>query len=203
MTTVLVPADGSTESYLFSQFQNVTDRKASEDALAHQGLHDSLTGLPNRSLLERRLARALREDYDRPTVLFVDIDNFTVIDDGLGHTVGDRLLVELARRLESNTRDDDTVARFGGDLKSLPLTTLKVDRSFVDGLGQDPYATSIVEAIVALGHSLGMRVHAEGVERADQLDELRRVGCDDAQGWLWAPAMTSGDFEDWMETRQS
>ncbi len=87
--------------------------------------------------------------------------------------------------------------------KSLALTTLKVDRPFVDGLGQDPYATSIVEAIVALGRALGMRVHAEGVERADQLDELRRVGCDDAQGWLWAPWMTSGDFEDWMETRQS
>src|SRR5690606_10186259 len=74
-------------------------------------------------------------------------------------------------------------------------------RSFIDGLGQDPHDTSIVEAIVALGRALGMRVHAEGVERCDQLEELRRIGCDEAQGWLWAPAMPPREFEGWMAER--
>jgi diguanylate cyclase (GGDEF)-like protein/PAS domain S-box-containing protein len=460
LTVVTVPDPSGGPGYLFCQFQDVTDQKVSEDALAHQAMHDALTGLPNRSLLEERLATALADDSQPVTVLFVDVDNFKVINDGLGHTVGDQILIELADRLRSSIRADDTAARFGGDefavilrgiptveaalaraqhllgvlsepacvdgdthfvsvsigvsrgtteataetvlrdadaamyqakalgrervelfqdsfharaehrlrtatkmrhaleaghfhvayqpfiaiddervigmeallrwddpesgpispgefipvaeqtglivqlgawaldealrqlqvwrdaqpwgrglslsvnlsarqltvdglvdavhqsiidtgvdagalcleitetavmddietsiglmrmmrglgvelsiddfgtgysslnyLKSLPLTTLKVDRSFIDGLGSDPHDTSIVEAVVALGHALGMRVHAEGVERADQLAELRRIGCDDAQGWLWAPAMDAAAFETWMARR--
>src|SRR5690606_38197822 len=100
-------------------------------------------------------------------------------------------LMRMMRGLGVNLSIDDFGTGYSSlnYLKSLPLTTLKIDRSFIDGLGHDPHDTSIVEAVVALGHALGMQVHAEGVERADQLDELRRIGCDDAQGWLWAPAM--------------
>jgi diguanylate cyclase (GGDEF)-like protein/PAS domain S-box-containing protein len=460
-TTILVPAGEGIHAYLFSQFQDLTDHKASADALAHQATHDALTGLANRSLLEHRLRSAIESDDTTPTVLFVDVDNFKVINDGLGHAVGDQILRVLSERLRASIRADDTVARFGGDafavvlrglpgldavrsraerlqetlrapilldgethfvsvsigaargepgataeevlrdadaalhqakaigreriemfnasmrsqaehrlrmatrmrqaldaghfhvayqpfltidaeraigmeallrwtdpdlgpvspgefipvaeqtglivqlgawaldealrqlgrwrdeqpwgrelslsvnlsarqlvvdglvdsvqrsitasgvdagalcleitetavmsdiessiglmrmmrglgvelsiddfgtgysslnyLKSLPLTTLKVDRSFIDGLGQDPHDTSIVEAVVALGHALGMRVHAEGVEHPHQLAELRRIGCDEAQGWLWAPAMSPSAFEEWMDTRR-
>ncbi|MGY6500635.1 MAG: putative bifunctional diguanylate cyclase/phosphodiesterase [Acidimicrobiales bacterium] len=462
VTTVSVAADAAGDRYMFSQVQNITDRKQSEEALAHQAVHDALTGLPNRILLEERLESALAGHDRHPALLFIDVDNFKVINDGLGHTVGDRVLLELSDRLRANIRTGDTAARFGGDefavvldgvpdkdtalkraehllevlgapvvlgdqthfvsvsigcavadgdstaetvirdadaamyqakalgrsrvelftqsmhsqvarrlrtdgrlrhaleaghfhvayqpflsiddervvgmeallrwndpdvgpvspaefipvaeqtglivqlgawaldealrqlqewrqhrswghglsvsvnvsarqlsvaslvdtvqqcivsngieagalcleitetavmsdveasiglmrmmrdlgvdlsiddfgtgysslnyLKSLPLNTLKVDRSFIDGLGSDPHDTSIVEAVVALGHALGMSVHAEGVEHQEQLDELRRIGCDDAQGWLWAPAMGAADFEAWMEARVS
>ena len=71
-------------------------------------------------------------------------------------------------------------------LKRFPVDVLKIDRSFVDGLGEDPDDTAIVTAIISLGRALGLRVVAEGVETRRQLDELRRLGCDRAQGFLFA-----------------
>ncbi len=460
LSLVMLPGRDQGPGYLLTQFQDLTDQKESAHALAHANAHDSLTSLPNRTVLEQRLAVALTEDPVAPTVLFIDIDNFKVINDGLGHSTGDRILIEMANRLRQNIRSADTAARFGGDefavvlreipdvvaataraehllsvlsepirtdglthfvsvsigvargsadatvetvlrdadatmyhakalgrgrvevfhpslhtqaehrlrtatrirhglelgqfhvayqpflavgdervigmeallrwndpdrgpispaefipvaeqtgliltlgawaldeslrqlrqwqldqpwgkdlqlsvnlsprqltdaglvdavehsigeagvspeslcleitetavmddieasiglmrslrtlgvalsiddfgtgysslnyLKSLPLTTLKVDRSFIDGLGNDAHDTSIVEAVVALGHALDMRVHAEGVERPDQLEELRRMGCNDAQGWLWAPAMSADEFTTWVQDR--
>ncbi len=98
--------------------QDVSDRKRAERDLAHQALHDALTGLPNRSLFQDRLSQALAR-MDRSSsllaVLFVDLDRFKVINDSLGHDAGDRLLVISAQRLFSALRPADTVARFGGD----------------------------------------------------------------------------------------
>lgn len=104
--------------YLFAQIQDITDRKRGEAALAHQALHDELTGLPNRALLADRLGQALRRtgrDGGGTAVLFLDIDRFKLVNDGLGHAVGDRLLVDIAARLSAGVRASDTVARFGGD----------------------------------------------------------------------------------------
>ena len=71
-------------------------------------------------------------------------------------------------------------------LKRFPVDVLKIDRSFVDGLGEDPEDTAIVTAIISLSRALGLRVVAEGVETRRQLDELRRLGCDRAQGFMFA-----------------
>ncbi len=85
--------------------------------LAHQGLHDALTGLPNRRLLTERLGQALeRRAHGVPTsVLFIDLDRFKLINDSFGHDVGDALIVEAAERISSATRGTDTICRFGGD----------------------------------------------------------------------------------------
>jgi EAL domain-containing protein (putative c-di-GMP-specific phosphodiesterase class I) len=81
-------------------------------------------------------------------------------------------------------------------LKKFPVEALKIDRSFVDGLGSEPEDTSIVEAIVTLAHSLGMTAVAEGLETPLQLQALRTLGCDFAQGYLLGtpkPASVLGD----------
>jgi diguanylate cyclase (GGDEF)-like protein/PAS domain S-box-containing protein len=98
--------------------RDVTERKAFERRLTHQGTHDALTGLPNRVLFMDRLAHALATAArtHRPmAVLFCDIDRFKVINDSLGHTAGDALLFAVAGRFRSALRAGDTVARFGGD----------------------------------------------------------------------------------------
>jgi diguanylate cyclase (GGDEF)-like protein len=98
--------------------RDVTERKAVEDTLTQLSLHDTLTGLPNRTLLMDHLTLALaRTARQRTTlaVLFCDLDNFKTINDSLGHRVGDLVLLEVARRLHQTLRATDTVARTGGD----------------------------------------------------------------------------------------
>jgi diguanylate cyclase (GGDEF)-like protein len=93
-------------------------RQSAESRVRHQALHDPLTGLPNRSLLLDRLNHwAARADRDRSSaaVLFVDLDNFKVINDALGHDRGDKLLRSVAERLQHELRPSDTIARVGGD----------------------------------------------------------------------------------------
>lgn len=94
-------------------------RQKIESTLKHQAMHDSLTGLPNRASLLDRLARALqryREDLDQQfAVLFMDLDRFKVVNDSVGHPVGDQLLIEAGRRISRCIREQDSVARLGGD----------------------------------------------------------------------------------------
>src|SRR5881392_2255226 len=95
-----------------------TDPEHGQDGLAHRVLHDPLTDLPNRTLfldrLELALAR-LRRHQTGIAVLFIDLDNFKVVNDSLGHNAGDKLLVEMSTRLREAIRPSDTIARFGGD----------------------------------------------------------------------------------------
>ncbi|MBD0373279.1 MAG: EAL domain-containing protein [Pyrinomonadaceae bacterium] len=104
---------------LIFQIQDITDRKRAEGQLLHDAFHDTLTGLPNRALfidrLRQSLARTKRLGAHKFAVLFLDLDRFKVINDSLGHMVGDQLLIGIARRLETCLRPGDTVARLGGD----------------------------------------------------------------------------------------
>ena len=99
--------------------RDITDRKASEEQLLYTALHDALTGLPNRRFLVERLERALERKKRHPSllvgVLFMDLDNFKVINDSLGHANGDQFLTDIGLRLKACVRGSDTVARLGGD----------------------------------------------------------------------------------------
>ena len=103
---------------LGSVMGSALDRRRSESELEHQATHDPLTALPNRTLLRDRLVGAIQRLERTPgtvAVLFVDIDNFKVINDSLGHDRGDQLLQAMSARLQSAVRPGDVVARFGGD----------------------------------------------------------------------------------------
>ena len=104
--------------YYLAQIQDITEAKRIERELAHQALHDSLTGLPNRALLTDRLNQGLAGTRRRGSqlgVIILDIDLFKVVNDSLGHARGDDLLSQAAGRIRGVIRQSDTVARFGGD----------------------------------------------------------------------------------------
>jgi len=98
---------------------DVTTIKDAEKKLQHQALHDPLTGLPNRTLLQDRLRQAVkkkrRNDHNDYALIFIDLDRFKSINDTLGHAAGDELLIRTGERLRESLRDVDTVSRFGGD----------------------------------------------------------------------------------------
>ncbi|HEY2943349.1 MAG TPA: EAL domain-containing protein [Vicinamibacteria bacterium] len=116
----LAVRDERGEAYrMAGSLTDVTRRKEAEERLLHDALHDALTGLANRTLFGDRLHQAVargrrRDDYSF-AVLYVDLDQFKVVNDSLGHLAGDEVLVALARRLETCLRPGDTVARLGGD----------------------------------------------------------------------------------------
>ena len=113
----LASPDGTVQ-HLLGICTDITARKKAEDQIAHQAFHDPLTDLPNRALLLNRLEQALARSartMNAIGLLFVDLDNFKVINDSLGHDAGDRLLQTIAERLNGCTRPGDTVARLGGD----------------------------------------------------------------------------------------
>jgi GGDEF domain-containing protein len=99
--------------------QLLSDREIREQRLRHDSVHDPLTGLPNRTLFMRRLSdatlRSRRGQDGLFAVLFLDVDGFKLVNDSMGHHVGDELLVSIARRLEMCVRGGDIVARLGGD----------------------------------------------------------------------------------------
>jgi diguanylate cyclase (GGDEF)-like protein len=110
---------GRVDDHLVSRaVRYAIERKRAEVALAHQALHDALTGLPNRALFLDRLKLALARSERRNTsvaVLFLDLDRFKLINDSLGPDAGDRVLIDVGSRLQRALRPGDTVARFGGD----------------------------------------------------------------------------------------
>lgn len=114
----VVRSPGGEPLYYEGTVEDITAQYHYRQQLEYQATHDPLTGLPNRNLLQDRLQQVVRLASRRGTkgsLAFVDVDNFKLVNDSLGHGAGDKLLVEVARRLKSCLRDSDTVARYGGD----------------------------------------------------------------------------------------
>jgi diguanylate cyclase (GGDEF)-like protein/PAS domain S-box-containing protein len=163
---VLIRDEAGEPLYWQGVFYDLTERKALEKRLEHQAFHDPLTGLPNRQLFMDRLGQALRRtmrQHKRVAVLFMDLDGFKVVNDSLGHEVGDLLLTVVAQRLRHCLRPEDTLARFGGDefvvlIEALddPAQAVKVAERIAEEL-RSPF---IMEArdlyvIASIGISLG------------------------------------------------
>ncbi|TAD82168.1 MAG: EAL domain-containing protein [Oscillatoriales cyanobacterium] len=138
--------------------RDVTERKRVEQQLLHDAFHDALTGLPNRLLFIDRLAQAIQlsqysSDY-KFAVLFLDLDRFKVVNDSLGHILGDKLLIALAQRLQDCVRVTDTVARLGGD-----EFTILIDR--IQNLGDATLAANRIQKELTIPFNL------EGQEEED------------------------------------
>jgi diguanylate cyclase (GGDEF)-like protein/PAS domain S-box-containing protein len=158
----------------------ITDVSATRDAEArtlYLAFHDSLTGLPNRTLLKERIEQALLRRRHGCALLYVDLDHFKEVNDAHGHSVGDQLIQEFARRLSEIVRAADTVARLGGD----EFAVLLSDTS------QDPNADEVCRRVliaaarsfelagieIRLGASVG--VVLTGLDRIDQIELQRRA----------------------------
>lgn len=153
--------------------RDTTERKALERQLAFQAFYDPLTKLANRALFQEHLEKALsRRQHGTVAVMFLDLDGFKLVNDGFGHDVGDLLLSRVAERLRGATRDEDTVARFGGDEFSILLHV--EDATAARGAAHRILAA--LEAPFSLGGheyqaraSVGVALADPGVESADVL----------------------------------
>jgi diguanylate cyclase (GGDEF)-like protein/PAS domain S-box-containing protein len=139
-------------------YEDITERKLAEERVQFLAYYDALTGLPNRTLLQDRLAKALagaRRRKDKVAVLFLDLDRFKTINDSLGHSVGDLLLQEVAERLKRWAREQDTVARVGGDEFLIVLSAVKdvADAAVAAGRILD----AMIPEFVIQGRSLSVR----------------------------------------------
>ncbi|ACU89148.1 ammonium transporter [Desulfomicrobium baculatum] len=120
---------------IFWIYQDISERKEFERQITHQAFHDSLTGLPNRSLFRERLGRAVERTKRRPdyhfAAMLIDLNKFKWVNDSLGHQAGDALLVEIASRLKSCVRSVDTVARLGGDEFAILLEEFRTNKEVI------------------------------------------------------------------------
>ncbi|MFN8637255.1 MAG: EAL domain-containing protein [Chloroflexota bacterium] len=157
-------------------FHNITERKAFERDLQQLAFHDTLSGLPNRALFLDRLERALaRADRYRRSiaVLFLDLDNFKVVNDSLGHEIGDRLLAAVAERLRACLRDEDTAARLGGDEMAVLLEDILDEQGAVEVAAR--IGATMAEPVrldgreLCVTFSIGIALSTPGQDRADTL----------------------------------
>jgi diguanylate cyclase (GGDEF)-like protein/PAS domain S-box-containing protein len=167
--------DGIAKEYV-AVFSDISKHKENEEQIRYQANYDALTGLPNRSLLSDRLEQAigsaLREQW-RLAILFVDLDQFKMVNDTFGHVMGDELLQLVAARITECVRESDTVARFGGD----EFIILLQDVSDMDAVAT--IATKVIDRItkvfslyereIYIGASVGITIFPDDAMNADSL----------------------------------
>lgn len=146
---------------------DVTREKHLEERLAHQALHDALTGLPNRKLFHDRVGQALQKRQSgQIAVLFIDLDNFKTVNDRFGHASGDQVIAAVGRRISSCATDGDTAARVGGDEFALLVEDASVEQV-------TPLADRVIEALsetevafsqqaLSIGASIGIAIAGPG-----------------------------------------
>ena len=201
--------------------RDVTARKHAEEKLLHQNFHDALTGLPNRALfldrLQHSLIRARRHTDYTFVVLFIDIDGFKVLNDSLGHSAGDELLIQFAKRLRGCFRDTDTIARsasslnsnltddglarLGGDEFTVllddvaePSHAIRAARRILDRIAQ-PFTIGsqqiVISASVGIAASSNSYVDAESLLRDAEIAMYRAKQAGKARCEVFDPAMHS------------
>lgn len=163
---------------IVTTFRDITERKEFEQALRYQAFHDSLTDLPNRTLfvdrVERAMARAQGASQDGSVaVMFLDLDNFKVINDSLGHGAGDQLLINLTERIKECLRHEDTLARLSGDEFAILIEDVRTEdgaRRLADRIQaqmETPFFLNRREVFASL--SIGIVVSGPAHSRPDDL----------------------------------
>ncbi|WP_018139958.1 MULTISPECIES: EAL domain-containing protein [unclassified Thioalkalivibrio] len=167
---------GATEPLIYGTARDITERKESEAFINFQAYHDLLTRLPNRALFRDRVDVAIshaQRTGAQLAVLFIDLNRFKVINDSLGHTVGDRLLQGVAQRLQSCIRKGDTLSRFGGDEFTLLIpglassdAAIQVADKILESL-QAPFEIGDHELFV--GASIGIAIYPDAGDNLEAL----------------------------------
>ncbi len=205
--TAITDRDGRLTNYA-ALFSDISALKESEEQIRHLAYFDPLTGLPNRRLLEDRLQVAIAHAHrnrGRVAVMFVDLDRFKRVNDTLGHAVGDRMLIEVARRLRESLREDDTVARMGGDeflivLSDLggPDDTAHTASRLIEAL-RDPVRIGDHELIITT--SIGISIYPDDTDDATTLIKNADIAMYRAKDegrnsfQLYQPAMNARSLE--------
>ena len=176
---IYLPGAGAEDREYYGTYgiaRDITDRKRAEEQIAYQAYHDMLTDLPNRSLFRDRLEISIiqaRRNHRELAVMFVDLDRFKIVNDSLGHVMGDQLLREVAARLKNCLRQGDTLARYGGDEFTLvlPDVTDSADAETVAG----KILTTLQQAFdldgqeVFISASVGIAMYPEHGETGEEL----------------------------------
>jgi len=168
---------GTAQRYcIYGTARDITDRLEAEAFINFQAYHDLLTRLPNRALFKDRLSMALTQaarNNQRLAVMFIDLDRFKIINDSLGHTMGDRLLQAVSQRLLGCVRKGDTLSRFGGDEFTLllpdmigPQAAIQVAEKILESI-KDPFRLG--DHDIHIGASIGIAVYPEGGTTLDGL----------------------------------
>lgn len=165
------------EPRLIFQIQDITDRKRAEEKLLHEAFHDTLTQLPNRTMfmdhLKLAFERAKRSTQHLFAVLFIDLDRFKIINDSLGHALGDQLLIEVSNRLQRCLRPGDTVARLGGDEFTLLLEDIQDIKEAI--LMAERIQTEVSKPCTLGGHetfttvSIGIAIYSPAYQQPEDL----------------------------------
>ncbi len=165
-----------TVHYRFALFNDITERKVGEEVIWKQANFDALTGLPNRQLFYNQLGNAVKtakREHKFLALLFLDLDHFKEVNDSLGHSVGDLLLIEVAKRLKTCLRESDSVARLSGDEFTIILNSIDsvtgleyVAENILDKL-KSPY---VIQAnALYMSASIGITIYPDD---ADEIESL-------------------------------